>query len=217
MGVELESLSEELCLGVIGLAVDTVKFDGAGDMNSVGGDTESVESFSGGLGLCRDECESGEGGLEEEGGFSVALEAAFAEACIDDSDWDLLLAAFAEESRPEFEFHEDKEPWLDGVDGFANGPGKVEWEPDDLAVREALSGEIKAGIGGRGDNDEPAVGGRVAEFVDNFLELDDFADADGVEPCDWLSVMLNGELSEQFLGESAAVAAMAEHAPEDGG
>jgi hypothetical protein len=134
MGIELEGLSEELCLGVIWLAVDAVKFDGAGDVNSVGGDTESVESFSGGLGLSSDECESGEGGLEEEGGFAVASEAAFAEPSIDDGDGDLLLAALAEESRPEFEFHEDEEPGLDGLDGFANGPGKVEWEPDDLAL-----------------------------------------------------------------------------------
>jgi hypothetical protein len=80
-----------------------------------------------------------------------------------------------------------------------------------------LCGEIEAGIGGGGDDNEPAVGGGAAEFVDNFLELDNFADADGMEPCDGPAVMFNGELSEEFLGKSAAVSSVAEHSPEDDG
>ncbi len=203
--------------GVIGSAFDAIEFDGAGDVNFCGGHAEHLQALSAGVGLCGRERDGFEHGFEESADFEVAVEAAFAESGVDDGDGNLAVAAFQQEAGPEFEFHEDENFGADGQDGTSDGPGEVEWEPDDLAVGEALLCEIEAGIGGGGDDDEVVVCGLALEVIDNFLELDDFADADGMEPCDGSSVVIDGDISEQFCCESSAVASVAQHSPEDDG
>lgn len=217
LGVDLEECPEQPCWGVLGAAGDSVELHRSCDVDAFRGDFQVQQSFCTRPRLCGHESDAGKDGPQESLCPQIPSEAAFAETCIDDCHGDLLTAAFEQESGPEFEFDEDEETGANGGESVSNGPGKIERKPDQLTAGKTLLCEVISGVSGGGNNDVPGITCLFTEFFDNFLQLDDFANTDGMKPGGGSMIRGRGELAEEFLSEAASVPSVAEHTPDDDG
>ena len=149
-------------------------------MDAVRSDAHLAEVGRVGVGLGGDGCEGGEGGAHEGLDEAVALDAAFAEAAIDDADRDAAARTLLDHVGPNFELNGDEEVGLRGAQEAADGRGEVQGITQDPVLAGVEGGGAgEAGVRGGGDDGfEVRLG---FEAADELLDEIDFADTDGVE------------------------------------
>ena len=122
---------------------------------------------------------------DKRGDAAVATGAGVAQSSVGHDNRQAMAPRRVEEMGPEFQFAEDEEVGVDGLDHAAHSPGEVEGAGEDNGPAEPFGGEIEAGRGGTGDDEldldsrGPGLGVDLAGERRQELDL---ADADTVEP-----------------------------------
>ena len=145
----------------------------------------------------------------------IAAVAAFAHASIDDSDWHCPSMAFCQKVGPQFQLHQHNHCRLNATNGFTDRPREIEREPRQLTLRKSFLSQLVAGIGGCRDNDVVSVGGLPLKLINDFLQLDNLANAHGMKPDDRPRRSNTAHTPQQLLYNSFSIAAMSNHAPND--
>ena len=122
---------------------------------------------------------------DQRGDAAVATKAPLAQSSVGHDDRQVIAPRRVEEMGPEFEFAEDEEVGVDGLDHAAHRPSEVEGAGEDDGRAKPFDGDIEAGRCGTGDDEldrEPLGPGLGVDLAGERRQELDLADADTVEP-----------------------------------
>ena len=135
-------------------------------------------------------------------------------SAIDYDDWNIELAGYLNEIRPDFQFHQEADCRLDVAEGAVHCAGKIEREVEQLQIfsEEGIcAGE--ASISG-GANNDFKIRELGFKLFDKCCGCINFAEANGVEPDAFFFWIFAGYFAES-VGPACAVTFVPEHAIED--